>query len=472
MKKYIYKSLSVLFALIIVLTVSAAAMEPPGDVQYAYIQEMAKYINKNYKFEITVEELLGAALKEKLTNSSAGFGDMVAAMMNILDENSSYLPEEEYNRLLEERVLGEFTGIGVSITSRSGRVIVVSPIAGSPAHAAGIQPNDIIVGVDGEDVSNTSMEYVRSLIVGAPGTSVRVSVLRGDKVIDFDIVRAKIQDVPVTYKVKDDVGYIQITAFNNNTAKGVREALSKFDSLGIDRIVLDLRYNSGGELNSAVELCGLFVKKGAVATIEYKDPQKNEVFYSELKNPRYKLAVIINEGSASASELFAGAIQDTKAGMVFGTTSYGKGTVQQILPLVTGGCLRLTIAEYLTAGGRSINKVGIKPDVYVENTKRIPDTSHFADIDFTNVYSRGSESEGVLAIEQRLVLLGYMDEADSVYDEETEEAVKTYQAYRGLPATGVADLYTLLDINNLEYDVPFPVDNQLDMAIDYLRNLK
>lgn len=471
MKKNIFKSVLTVLLAVSLLVIPVSAFELPGEIQYRYISEMADYIQNNYKFDITREALLDAALHERLVNPECEFNDMIAAMLDILDENSSYLTQEEYQTMMEHSVTGTFSGIGVTITSKNERVIVVSPIIGSPAHAAGMLPNDVIITVNGEDVSRSTMDYVRSLIVGPKGTSVSVGVLRGDKILIFDIIRDEVKNVPVTYEIKDGIGYIRITAFNQNIVEAVQEALAEFDSQGIDKIAIDLRYNPGGELNEAVSLCRLFVPKGVVVRIKYKDSEKDEIYYSELDAPRYKLAVLINEGSASASELFAGAVQDTAVAKVFGTTSYGKGTVQQLMPIVTGGCIRLTVAEYLTAGGRSINKKGITPDVYVENTKRVPDTSGFSDIDFSSVLTAGADSDGVLALEQRLVVLGFLETADSVYDAETEDAVKTFQAYRGLSATGTADTYTLLEINNIDYDVPFPVDNQYIAAMEYLKGL-
>jgi carboxyl-terminal processing protease len=473
MKKRI---LALILALCICLGAPAVlAAEISGKMQYVYLSELANYIVNNYKFETTREELIEEAFFRKLIDPAISFNDMVKYMMDCLDENSMYLYEDELNSMMREDISGTITGIGVTIVNRNGRVVVVSPMKDSPAYKAGIQPNDIIVSVDGVDVSNEDMDTVRSLVIGEKGTPVAVGVLRGESVLTFNIVRDEVRAITVGHQVLEgNIGYIAITSFNKNVVEAVEEALAEFDALGITKIVVDLRYNPGGELQEVVELCRKFVPKGVIATIDYSDAsgREDEIYYSENETPKYNLAVLINEGSASASELFTGAVQDTGVGRVFGTTSFGKGTVQEILPIATGGGIRLTIAEYKTAGGRSIHKVGIEPDEYVKNTTQIKDISHFTAIDFSDLcYEAGDNGQGVLAIEQRLEFLGYMKGADEVFDGETALAVQSFQINAGISATGKADLNTLLYISGQDYELPVFVDKQLGAATGYLLSL-
>jgi carboxyl-terminal processing protease len=178
----------------------------------------------------------------------------------------------------------------------------------------------------------------------------------------------------VEYKIlKDNIGYIKINQFNQHTYDNLVPVLSKFYKENISNIVIDLRDNPGGLLDEVVEILGLFIPEGPIVHIKYRGDIER-TYYSKLKKPKYKLAVLINENSASASEIFAGAVQDTKVGTIVGVPSYGKGTVQQIVPLPNGDGMKLTIAEYLTPNKRSIHKKGIKPDIIVENKDDTKDT--------------------------------------------------------------------------------------------------
>ena len=448
----------------------------PGHLQYIYLSEVANFVSKNYKFGITRDQLMEEAFYRKLENPDITFNGMVGYMMKTMDEHTTYLTEDEYNALLHEHVDGEIVGIGVTITERSGRVVVISPIKDSPAFLAGILPGDIIVSVDKTDTQGMNIDGVRALVMGEAGTQVRIGVLRGEEVLYFDIVRDKVREITVSYEVlSDNIGYISITQFNKNVVEAVEEALDEFKKTRVTKIIFDLRYNPGGELTEVIELCRMFVTKGVIATIDYNDEsgRDDETFFSYKPRADYKIAVLINEGSASGSELFAGAVQDSGVGKIIGTTSYGKGTVQEIIPMLTGGGIKLTVAEYKTKSGKAINKVGIQPDMYVTNTYKQADISHFKEIDFSRLdWNEKSSGDGVLAIEQRLEFLGYMENADTVFDKETKEALELFQAYAGLTATGVGDLNTLLYLSGYDYEVPVLVDRQLEAAQNYLQKLK
>lgn len=473
--KKITKSLVAIILAALMLCPASFAMteqEAKGSYEYMVLDNVANVIDKYYKFDVTKERVMNAAFKEKLMHPDGDLEDMISTMMSSLDKNSSYLTKDEYAYMMQHTISGEFAGIGVSINRISGRIVVISPMVGSPAEAAGILPNDVIAYVNGEDVLDATVEYVQSVVTGPVGTTVNIGILRGTEIKYFDITRAKISETTVIPEILDEnIGYMRVTNFNQNTPDEAEKALAEFDEKGINKLIVDVRNNPGGELSAAVRFCGLFVPKGVVAHIRYKESINNEIYYSELEDKKYDLVVLVNDGSASASELFSGSIQDTYAGMLIGVTTYGKGTVQTIFPYSpTGGALRLTIAEYLTAGGRSVNEVGVTPDYTIENKTEFRDTSGFSELDVTGELKAGDENENVLALEQRLVFLGYMeDTADEVYDETTEDAVETYQVYRNLSSTGVADINTLMNINNVDYEkIEFDVDCQLDAAINYL----
>lgn len=472
------KCLSILLSLLLMLSMAqlpAAALteqEASGLKEFYLIDDVAQLIQHYYKFGTTSEEMTRAALFETLVRPDSGLEGMLDSMMSALDPNSSYLNAEDYLSMMTYSITGEFAGIGVSIVQKNGKTIVVTPIAGTPAEAAGLKPDDVIFSVDGEDIAGYSLEKIQSMITGVEGTSVNIGVIREGKEIYFDIVRGMIKDQTVSHLVmEEDIGYIGISNFNQTTAGDTKIALDEFDALGIEDIIIDLRNNPGGSFDAVIELCGLLVPKGVVVHIEYKDPEENEIYYSELEKTKYNVVVLINEGSASASELFAAAMQDTGAGKLVGTTTYGKGTMQTLIPVYqTGGALRLTIAEYLSAGGRAVNEVGVSPDYYITNETERRDCSHFMPMDYLQAFSLGDEDAGVLALEQRLSFLGYLqEEPDTSFGEETGEALKTYQAYRGFAATGSADFETMFDLGSIDYEMlEFFIDKQMETALEVI----
>ena len=452
--------------------VAGMTQEEYGEYQYQVLEHAANIISAYYKFGTKTSYLLTAAFYEKLTNPDADIEDMIAKMMSTLDPNSTYLTNDEYQQMINHTIVGEFGGIGVSIMERSGRIIVVDTIEGSPARKAGILPNDVIASVDGVNVLGKSPEYLQTYASGAVGTPVTIGILRGDQELSFDLIRDVIKDTCVFATIDEGVGYLRVGRFNQTTTPDTKRALAAFDVLGVDKIIIDIRDNPGGELNSVVDFCNLFIPKGVVASTHYLDESADEVFYSNLEETKYKIAVLVNSSSASAAELFAAAVKDTESGVVIGETTYGKGTMQAILSFPdTGGALRLTIAEYYSAGGNRVNNVGVIPDQTVLNKAETKDVSYFSDLDVTVESKLYDDSQNVLALEQRLDFLGYLTcTPDSIFDEKTENALKTYQIYRNLPSTGTLNMETALDLNSLDYgSFKFEVDKQYETAKNYLK---
>ena len=449
--------------------------EEYGDYQYQVLEYAAKIIANNYKFDTKIPYLLTAAFYEKLTHPDADLEDMIARMMDSLDPHSSYLRSEEYQQMVNHSISGEFGGIGVSIIERSGRIVIIGVMEDSPAEKAGILPYDVIASVDGVSVLGKSTEYLQTYASGAIGTSVNIGIIRGGQELSFDLIRAKIKDNTVSATIDEGVGYIHVSRFNQTTTPDTKRALAAFDALGIDKIIIDIRNNPGGERQSAIDFCNLFIPKGVVASIHYLEEENTEYFYSELENPKYKLAVLINGDSASASELFAAAAKDTEAAVLIGETTYGKGTMQSIIPFsYTGGALRLTIAEYYSPKGNKVNDVGVIPDQTVLNKTETHDTSYFAELNVQEESGLDDDSSNVLALEQRLDFLGYgPGMVDNIFDGKTEKALRTYQVYRNLPATGTLNMETALDLNNLDYEnIEFYVDEQYETAKNYLKTGK
>jgi carboxyl-terminal processing protease len=348
------KKIILLFLVLTILLTPAATLAESNltlESNLDYFLEVKRLIERNYYTKPVDKELMEGAIKGLFLN---------------LDENSSYYTKEEFDTLLED-VSGDFVGIGVRIKQEDGFVTIQSPIEGGPAQKAGVKSGDKIVSVDGKNVKGASISEVIDLIKGTPGTKVKLGIERGNKPMTLEVKRETIKVNPIQYKIlKDNIGYIKIEQFNQYTYESLVPVLNILDKENISSIIIDLRDNPGGLLDEVINVLEFFIPEGPIVHIKYRG-NIQRTYYSQLKKPKYKLAVLVNENSASASEIFAGAVQDTKVGTIVGVTTYGKGTVQQIVPLFNGDGMKLTIAEYLTPNKRSIHKKGIKPDVIVEN---------------------------------------------------------------------------------------------------------
>ncbi len=296
--------------------------------------------------------------------------DAIQGMVHGLDPHSSLLSPEDYKELQVD-TQGEFTGIGVSITTREGLVTVVSAIQGTPAFKAGIKPGDVIVKIGNEPTKN--LRDAVSRIRGPKGSKIVVTVVREGvpEPLEFTLVRDVIPIESVrALTLKPGYGYIWITNFRDNTTQDLVAALEKLESgpTPLKGLILDLRNNPGGLLNQAIEVSDLFLEKGTILSIKGRQEKNTKVFtaHPNVVKRDYPIVVLINGGSASASEIVAGALQDLKRALVMGTTSFGKGSVQNVEALRDGYGLKLTIARYYTPSGRSIQAKGIEPDIEVK----------------------------------------------------------------------------------------------------------
>jgi len=465
------KTLKRIFAAAIgalVLSTNVCGATLSGEQEYTFIHDLVNFIEANAKFPKDKNTLLDIALHARLTNPEAGFNGMVEAVMGSLDEHSGYLTEETYTSFMENSVSGTYSGIGVTISIAGNDFVIISASPGSPAAKAGIGAGDILVAVDDVNIENEEFQALREKITGVPGTTVKITVRRGGELISFTVLRAVLEMETVKYEIRDGVGYLLLTNFNETTAEDVQEAITYFETAGIEDVILDLRDNPGGEMYAALDVCRMFTPAGVIMRVEYADSKNNQLYYNFTNNKgKFNLVVLVNEGSASASELLAGAIKDTSSGVLIGTQTFGKGTVQTILPILSGGGIRLTIAEYKTAGGRAVHHVGLAPDIYVKNTSKPMDTSYMVPMELATVWKAGDTGEGVLALEQRLAFWGYLEEADTIADAETAAALRLFQAQNGLEATGEADIYTQIRLNDADYTVPVEQDDQLAAALEY-----
>ena len=297
----------------------------------------------------------------------------VNGMLNGLDPHSSYLDPKNF-RDMQIQTRGEFGGLGIEVTMEDGLIKVVAPIDDTPAAKAGIRAGDVITHLDDEAVQGLTLNQAVEKMRGAPNTKITLKVMRKgvDKPLDIAIVRDVIRVRSVRSKVEDDVGYIRITQFNDQTTEGLKKAIKDLtDQISADKLkgfVLDLRNNPGGLLDQAISVSDAFLERGEIVSTRGRDPDETQRFNArpgDLVKGK-PVIVLINGGSASASEIVAGALQDHKRATLVGTRSFGKGSVQTIIPLGPGnGALRLTTARYYTPAGRSIQAKGIVPDIEV-----------------------------------------------------------------------------------------------------------
>lgn len=449
------RHLSIFMAFVIVLTLvlstpiwAFAATSTAQDDISSYLNDLGsfmQFIKENYAGDVTYDQMEQGAIQ---------------GILSSLDKYSTYFTKDEMDSFMES-TSGTFTGVGLEVEERGQDIVVVSTIKGSPAYKAGIQSGYIIESVDGKDVKGMDIKDVTNLIKGDKGTTVTIDFLANGKTIEYKLVRDVISINPVTYKIINGVGYIGISEFNGNTYDNVSKALDYMDQNGINKLVIDLRDNPGGYLQEAVNVAGYFVPAGPVVTVAMNGG--NETYYSYLKNPKYKIAVLINGNTASAAEILAGAIQDTKAGILVGENSYGKGTVQEVFPFSDGSGMKLTIAKYLLPSGRSINGVGLKPDVEVKDSRVF-----LPELIYTNDVKKGDTGYNVNLLQSYLSLLGYYKgEPNGYFGNDTYDALISFQKYAGIPATGVMDRGTV-DALSYFYGLTLRNDAQLDKAIELL----
>jgi len=352
----------VVIAVLLTLRTGDCSTRQKGDSQDLYNQiqlfsDAIALIRSSYVEEVEPQKLIYGAL---------------SGMLKSLDPYSQFMDPDTYNEMRVETT-GQFGGLGIEISIKDNLLTVISPIDGTPAYKAGLKAGDKIVKINGEPTRDiTLLEAVKKLR-GKPNTSVDLTILREDekKLLDFTITRdiIKIVSVKEAKVIEDGIGYIRMVEFQEGTDREMEEALKKLEGEHINSLILDLRNNPGGLLNSAVSIADLFLEENKLI-VSTKGRKKNQTieFRSRPKKHyrRYPIVIMVNGGSASASEIVAGALQDNNRAIIVGTKTFGKGSVQTVIPLADGSALRITTAKYFTPSGRSIINDGITPDIVVE----------------------------------------------------------------------------------------------------------
>lgn len=438
--------------------------------EYKFVDQIANFISNMYiGDEYSKDDIIKNALGDYLTKNPEQMIPLLKSACQTLDPYSEFFTAEEYAEYVNQ-LNQAFYGVGVVINSRDGYVVVTSCIDGGNAQKAGMMDGDKIIRVDGEDVVGLSTDKVKNKIVGENGTSVNIVVLRGGQEISFDVVRAEVRQDTVGYTIlEDNVAYIQITTFANTTDAEFEKALAAIDEKGVTNVILDLRDNPGGYLVAAVNIAGMLVPEGVIISTEFRQSESNQVHKSTLKNPKYKLKVLINENTASSSEILTSAIQDSGVGTVYGVDSYGKGVIQDMFQLGGGMAIKLTVGEYKTRNGDTIQGSGIEPDEFIVNKRQPMDMTKFTPFDYKDAWSVGMENNNIKAAEERLAVLGfYPGDIDGKFTGETELAIKLFQTKTELYAYGVLDKTTQVRLENETYATEEILDTQLETAyIDF-----
>ena len=343
------------------LSVSIDNVSAQNNRQETYKQlnlfgDVFQRVQEQYVEEITDKELIESA---------------ISGMLQSLDPHSSYLSPESYKDI-QVKTKGTFGGLGIEITMEGGFVKVVSPIDDTPAANAGMQPGDLIIGINGESIKGLTINEAVSRMRGPVKSKITITVVRGEKdPFDVEIIRDVIKIRSVKHEIINNIGYVRLTTFSNTTTSGMKKSVDEIKKKLGDKfqgLILDLRNNPGGLLNQSISVTDAFLNQGEIVSTQgRKSDDTSRVFAKkgDIINGK-PLIVLINSGSASASEIVAGALKDHARAIIVGTRSFGKGSVQSIIPLPGNGAMRLTTARYFTPSGISIQAKGIEPDIRVE----------------------------------------------------------------------------------------------------------
>lgn len=432
-------------------------------------QENQDYLEKiGNAFHLIKTQYVGEVNEEKLTEGA------IQGMLTVLnDPYSVYMNREEASRF-SESLDSSFEGIGAEITKIDGKIIIVSPLKNSPAEKAGLKPYDQILKVDGADVTNKELNEVTLKIRGKKGTKVVLEILRNglEKPISVEVKRDTIPIETVYSSLEEangkKIGYIEITSFSRDTGEEFADHLKKLERKKIAGLIIDVRGNPGGLLTSVEEIASqLITGDKPIVQIEKKDGERETIFSKLKKRKGYPIAVLTDEGSASASEILAAALKEGEGYPVIGERTFGKGTVQQQISLGDGSNMKLTMYKWLTPNGNWIHGKGIEPDVEVEQ----PALFHLQPLQLKGILKRDMNDEQIKQAQFILKELGYEPgRTDGYFDETTEAAVKVFQHDNRLPETGVIDGKTAKAMEKviLEEKENKANDRQLKTSLKYL----
>lgn len=439
--------------------------------EYTAFKQIADYIAERYIDEsYTSDAIMAQGLSALLANNDPLLVELLKATLESMDDYSEFYTPEEYKEF-ENQITNTFYGIGVSMKMGEDGYVVITGFAEENGNAekAGFRIGDKFFKVNGDDVTGMSLQEVRSKVIGEEGTTVKITVLRDDREVELTATRVAVSSITVSGGMLDGgIGYIQIATFGPNTASEFEELLDFMRENNVTKIILDLRDNGGGLVSAATDIAQMIVPKGKIIDVKYRQSKYNMTYNSNLTKKEFDFMVLVNEHTASASEILASAIQDSGAGKLVGTTTFGKAVIQNTFPLTNGSMFKLTVGQYITRNGKEINHVGLTPDEYAENEKSKLDLSGYSQFDFNTKSVLGNSGENVKAAKERLALIGYYngDTENDVFDTELREAVINFQRANDIFSYGILDVVTQARIENIVSQLEKTDDNQLIKAYE------
>jgi len=426
-------SKKVVIAVILVFTVATAGIligrwkigsvgAEEGYEELKVFTEALSLVRKNYVEDVKPKDLIYGAIK---------------GMLSSLDPHSAFMSPEQYKEMQVD-TKGEFGGLGIQIGMKDGMLTVIAPIEDTPAYKVGIKAGDRIIKINNEFTKAMGLHDAVSKMRGAPSTSVIITILREGwkETKDFTIVREVIKIKSVKYKVLEDgIGYVKLTQFQEQTSSDLSAAMESLAKENINALILDLRNNPGGLLNSAVDVSSQFLPSGNLVVF-IKDRKGDKIEYKSNKHKtdfNLPMIVLVNQGSASASEIVAGALKDWNKAVLIGTQTFGKGSVQSVVPLGDGSALRLTTARYYTPKGTSIQTTGIAPDILVKPELKNGSKGHPAirEKDLEK-HLKNEETEDKTAEPDEMVPVE-IEEKDDLQLQRAIDILKTWKVFKELP---------------------------------------
>ncbi|WP_026694404.1 S41 family peptidase [Peribacillus kribbensis] len=441
------------------LTQRAESKSSSEQVQLEKVQQAYHLIKNNY-----VEKVKGNQLEE----------GAIQGMLSTLKDPYSVYMNRETAQQFNESLDSSFEGIGTEIGEEDGKIIIISPYKNSPAEKAGLKPRDQILKVNGESVEGLNLYDTRLKIRGEKGTAVKLEIKREGVAnpIKMSIVRKTIPIETVSSELKErkgeKIGYIAITTFSEDTARDFEKQLKSLEKEDIKGLVIDVRGNPGGLLSSVQEILGEFVTKDKPYIQIQKRNGDKQAYYTTLKKEKpYKVAVLINKGSASAAEILAGALKEAEGYQLIGEKTFGKGTVQQAVPMEDGSNIKLTLYKWLTPEGNWIHKKGIEPTIEISQ----PAIFNTQPLSIEESFERDDNDEQIKHAQVMLNNLGFeTGREDGYFDDKTEIAIKAFQSHEKLKPTGILSPKTAREITQAaaDYVKDEQHDLQLRMALSYL----
>lgn len=426
-----------------------------------------KYIDDSYTAQDIMLMGMSAYLEKYGDDALVEF---LKGALNQLDDYSDFYTREEYIEYMNS-VNSTFYGLGVSLQQSGEYVEIVDFVEeGGLAQQSGFARGDKIVSVNGKSVVGQSVAEVRSLVIGELNTTVDIVVLRGKDYIQLVGTRTAVHTATVSGVVLEgDIGYIQIIGFADSTAEEFKAVADDFKSKGITKVILDLRNNGGGHVSAAVSIAEEIVPKGKIIDVKYRDSKLDYTYKSTLEKAPFEIVTLVNEHTASSSEILASAIQDSGVGILLGERTYGKAVIQSPYYVKNGMVIKLTIGGYITRNGNEINKIGLYPNIEVKNETEKIDTTEYTKFDFITSTSLGASGENVVAAKERLSAMRYYEGNmhNDVYNVDLKEAIASFQRNNGMADSGILDVATQIKLKEAFEDIKVELDTQMERAYEY-----